>query len=103
VSDGFRVDVAALDGYGRKLDELAGRMQQAAAAGRPLDRLAYGLIGQGFAQLAVGVADSGSAVVRDLARQSVAIADGFRATRDAYLQAEERVVTVLGGACGGPR
>lgn len=88
MTDGFRVDGNALAGHVRSIEQLAGRMRDIASAGRPLDLGSYGLVGRVFAGAAVAAAQAGSAVVGDLARQAAALADGVRATREAYLRAE---------------
>jgi S-adenosylhomocysteine hydrolase len=96
---GFGLDDAALGHHHDVLDGLASRMRTVAAAGRPLDRLAYGLVGQGFAGAAGDAAAAASVVVADLARRAAAITDGVRATREAY----GRVEDTNAGRFGGPR
>lgn len=69
-------------------------MHRAGEAGRPLDPLSYGVVGQVFA-LAVGVAAAiGAHAVRGLAEESDGFVDGLRATRDAY-ESAERVTAEL--------
>lgn len=63
-------------------------MRLATGAGRPLDPLSYGVVGQAFA-LAVGVAAGiGAHAVRGLADESDGFVVGLRATRAAYEHAE---------------
>jgi len=97
VSDGFAVDAAALDAHAEELDTLAGRMTVAAAAGRPLDLMAYGLLGQAFAMAAAGATTTGSAAVATLAARFVELGDGVRATREDYLRVEHHNATGFGG------
>jgi Protein of unknown function (DUF2580). len=90
VSDGFGVDHSALDEHARRIDVLADGMRLAADAGRPLDLLSYGLVGQVFAAVAVSAVNTGAAAVGDLSRRIAELGDGVRATRDEYLHAEQR-------------
>jgi hypothetical protein len=92
MSDGFEVDDVALHAHAAQVDALAARMRAAAGAARPLDRSAYGQIGPVFAGTANEAARAGSLVVGNLAEQAWAIADGVRATCEAY-QAVERGTT----------
>lgn len=93
VSDGFRVDDAALDAHARQVDDLAAQTQRAAEAGRPLDLMAYGLVGQVFALAAAGATDTGSVAVGTLARRIVELGAGVRASRDDYLRVERQNAT----------
>lgn len=88
MSDGFRVDDAALAAHGRAVDALAERVRAAAAAGRPLDLDAYGLVGRVFAGSATEAAAAGSAAVGRLAERVTAAAHGVTATREAYRRVE---------------
>jgi hypothetical protein len=97
VTDGFQVDGAALHAHAGQVDGLAARMRTVAAAARPLDLAAYGLVGQVFARAASAAAQAGSAVVGDLAEQAAAIADGVRATCAAYRDVEHQNVAGFGG------
>jgi hypothetical protein len=97
VTDGFRVDGAALHAHAAQVDELVARMRTVAAAARPLDLRAYGLVGQVFALAASDAAQAGSAVVGGLAEQAAAMAEGVRATSAAYRDAEHQNVAGFGG------
>lgn len=70
-------------------------MRRATEAGRPLDPLAYGLVGQGFAAAVAAVAYIGAHAVRGLADEAGGFAVGLRATRDAYEHAEQVNVTLF--------
>lgn len=93
----FEVDGAALDAHAAQVDELAARMRMAAAAARPLDITAYGMVGQVFARSAGEAARAGSEIVGSLAEQAGAMADGLRAAGAAYRDAEQRNAAALGG------
>ncbi|MCW2721224.1 type VII secretion target [Pseudonocardia sp.] len=95
MNDGFRVDDAAIAAHIGTVDAMASRVQVAAAAGRPLDVDAYGLVGQLFAGAAAEAAATGSAAVGDLARQATALVEGLRTSRAAYLDADARNGAVL--------
>jgi hypothetical protein len=97
VTDGFRVDAAALHAHAAQVDELAARMRTVAAAARPLDLRAYGLVGQVFALAASDAAQAGSAVVGGLAEQAAVMAEGVRATSAAYRDAEHQNIAGFGG------
>lgn len=97
MNDGFAVDAAALDAHAWELDTLAGRMAAATAAGRPLDLMAYGLLGQVFAMAAARATTTGSVAVATLADRMVELGDGVRATRECYLRVEHHNVTGFGG------
>lgn len=97
MSAGFRVPHEVLDAQARGVDELAGRMRVAADAGRPIDVGAYGVVGQVFAAAAVTASAVGSAAVGLLADGTSAIADGLRATRAGYAQAEGRNIGTFRG------
>lgn len=73
------------------------RMQRVTEAGRPLDRGAYGLVGQVFAIAAAGAADTASASVRTLATAAGGLGDGLRATRAGYRQVEDQACRTFGG------
>lgn len=87
---GFRVDEGELDAHARAVDRVADQVRAAAAAGRPLDLVAYGVLGQVFARAAVEAAEAGSATLADLVRETAGRGDGVRACRDAYRQVERR-------------
>ncbi len=88
MNGGFQVDGAALGTHATTVDGLAQRTRAAAAAGRPLDLGAYGLIGQAFAGSAADAARAGSAVLGELAERIAATAHGVAATREAYWRVE---------------
>jgi Excreted virulence factor EspC, type VII ESX diderm len=96
MTDGFEVDDVALHTHAAQVDALAARMRAVAAAARPLDLDAYGQIGQVFAGAASEAARAGSLAVGSLAEQARAIADGVRATSEAYRAAERRTTTCFG-------
>ncbi|MEN3263270.1 type VII secretion target [Pseudonocardia sp.] len=98
MTDGFQVDGAALHAHAAQVDELAARMRTVAAAARPLDLTAYGLVGQVFALAASDAAQAGSAVVGGLAEQAAAMAHGVRATCAAYRDVEHQNIAGFGGA-----
>jgi hypothetical protein len=97
MSDGFEVDAVVLHAHAGQVDALAARMRTAAAAARPLDLDAYGLIGQVFAGAASEAARAGSVVVAGLAEQAEAIADGVRASGAAYRGIEDSTAVGWGG------
>ncbi|HEY4418782.1 MAG TPA: type VII secretion target [Pseudonocardia sp.] len=96
MTHGFEVDDAALRTHATEVDALAARMRAVAGAARPLDRSAYGQIGQVFADAASEAARAGSLAVGSLAAQAWAIADGVRATSEAYRAVELRTTTGFG-------
>jgi hypothetical protein len=96
MTDGFLVDDVALHTHATQVDALAARMRAVAGAARPLDLSAYGQIGQVFAGAASEAARAGSLVVGGLAEQAWAIADGVRATSEAYRAVERRTTTGFG-------
>src|SRR3954471_17830156 len=96
MSDGVEVDDVALHGHATQVDALAARMHAVAGAARPLDLSAYGQIGQVFAGAASDAARAASLVVGSLAEQAWAIADGVRATSEAYRAVERRTATGFG-------
>ena len=97
MTDEFEVDDVALHIHATQVDALAARMRAVAEAARPLDLSAYGQIGQAFAGAASKAARAGSLVVGGLAEQAWAIADGVRATSEAYRAVERRTTTGFGG------
>jgi hypothetical protein len=97
VTDGFQVDGAALYAHAAQVDALAARMRRVAAAARPLDLTAYGLVGQVFALAASDAARAGSAVVGGLAEQATAMAEGVRATCAEYRDVEHQNSAGFGG------
>jgi hypothetical protein len=90
MTDGFEVDDVALHTHAAQVEALAARMRAVAGAARPLDLSAYGQIGQVLAGAASEAARAGSLVVGSLAEQAWAIADGVRATSEAYRAVERR-------------
>ena len=96
MTDGFEVDDVALHTHATQVDALAARMRAVAGAARPLDLSAYGQIGQVFAGAASEATRAGSLVVGSLAEQAWAIADGVRATSEAYQAVERRTTTAFG-------
>ncbi len=90
VSDGFTVDDGELDTHVAAVDRVAEQVRAAAGAGRPLDRTAYGVLGQVFAGAAAEAVGAGSAVVADLAGTTAEFGAGVRACREEYRQAERR-------------
>jgi len=93
--DGFRV--GDLDRHIRFVDTtVTTPMRRATEAGRPLDHLAYGLVGQAFAVTVTAAAAIGAHAVAGLADEADGFAAGLRATRDGYEQAE-RANTSLPG------
>jgi len=96
MTDGFEVDDVALHTHATQVDALAARMRAVAGAARPLDLSAYGQIGQVFAGAVSEAARAGSLVVAGLASQAWAIADGVRATSEAYRAVERRATTGFG-------
>jgi hypothetical protein len=71
-------------------------MRRAAEAGRPLDYLAYGLIGQGFAVAVTAAAAIGAHAVRGLGEEAAGFGERLRITRDAYAYAERANVELFG-------
>jgi hypothetical protein len=94
---GFEVDDAVLHAHAGQVDALAARMRAVAAAARPLDPAAYGVIGQVFAGAASEAARAGSVVVAALAEQAGAIAHGVRASGAAYREIEDGTAAGWGG------
>jgi hypothetical protein len=80
-----RVDRAVVEPMGR-----------ATEAGRPLDHLAYGLVGQAFAVTVTAAAAIGAHAVRGLGGEAAGFAQRLRATRDAYEVAERDNGTLFG-------
>lgn len=94
--DGFAF--ACVDGHIAWVDEhIAAALDRAAQAGRPLDRGAYGVIGTVFADAATQAAAAASRAVGELAAAGASFADGLRATRDGYHEAERATTELLGG------
>lgn len=71
-------------------------MRRAADAGRPLDHLAYGLIGQAFAVTVTAAVAIGTHAVRGLGDEAAGFGDRLRATRDAYEQTERNTALLFG-------
>lgn len=100
MSDGFRVDPAALAAHARRLEELAARVQRAGDAAQPLDPGAYGVIGQVFTVVASGAARSGSAAVAALGRRTAELGTEVRAAAEEYRRTERQNAA---GFARGPR
>jgi hypothetical protein len=71
-------------------------MRRAAEAGRPLDHLAYGVIGQGFAVTVTAAAAIGAHAVRGLGDEAAGFGERLRVTRDSYAQAERANAVLFG-------
>jgi hypothetical protein len=97
MTGGFEVDDGVLHAHAGQVDALAARMRAVAAAARPLDPAAYGVIGQVFAGAASEAARAGSVVVTALAEQAGSIADGVRASAAAYRELEHGTAAGFGG------
>ncbi len=97
MTDGFRVDGAALVAQAEKVDGLAGRMRLAADAGRPLDVGAYGIVGQMFAVAVAGATSDCSISVAGLAELTAGLGDELRATHADYRHVEDRNRATFGG------
>ncbi|WP_219418263.1 type VII secretion target [Pseudonocardia nigra] len=96
MSGGFRVLGSDLAGHAAQVEELAERMRRAADAGRPLDRDAYGIVGQVFAEPAADSTRSASESIGVLADVTAAFAAGLRATSADYRDAEHGNATRFG-------
>lgn len=87
-----------LDGHMAFVDRtVVEPMRRAGEAGRPLDHLAYGVVGQGFAAsatLAVALASDAVGILGDAA---AGFGDRLRATQQAYAAAERANTDLLGG------
>lgn len=71
-------------------------MGRATDAGRPLDHLAYGLVGQAFAVTVTAAVAIGAHAVRGLGEEAAGFGRRLHATRDAYEQAERDNGTLFG-------
>jgi hypothetical protein len=71
-------------------------MRGVADAGRPLDHLAYGLVGQSFAVTVTAAAAIGAYAVRGLGDEAAGFAERLRVTRDAYESAERETCAMFG-------
>jgi hypothetical protein len=94
---GFRVDPDTVDAHARRVDALADRVRAAAAAGRPLELGAYGIVGQVFALAVVSAAGSGSTAVGQLATQAAEHAQRLRGVAADYRRAEHGAAAGLEG------
>jgi hypothetical protein len=94
---GFRVDPDTVDAHAHRVDALADRVRAAAAAGRPLELGAYGIVGQVFALAVVAAAGSGSTAVGQLATQATEHARRLREIATDYRRAEHGAVAGLEG------
>lgn len=94
---GFRVDPDTLDTQARRADALADRVRAAAAAGRPVELGAYGLIGQVFALAVASAAGTGSTAVGQLAGQAAEHARRLREIAADYRRAEHGAAAGLDG------
>lgn len=95
VSEGF-----AFAGLDRHIAFVAGTvvepLRRAAEAGRPLDHLAYGLVGQVFAVPATVAVALASQAVGELSQAATGFDDGLRATAEEYTATETINVSLLG-------
>lgn len=95
--NGFRF--RGLDPHIRDVDDhVIAPMRRAAAAGRPLDHLAYGLVGQAFAVTVTVAADGASRAVRGLCDEAVGVRAGLVAAQETYRRAERDNAALLAGA-----
>lgn len=96
MSDGFRF--AGLEPHAALVDgTVVEPMRRAGAAGRPLDHLAYGLVGQGFAAAATVAVGMASQAVRDLTEAAAGFGDGLRRTDATYREIEAANAALLAG------
>ena len=95
MSGGFRFE--GIDPHVAEVEAQAQRMREVVAAARPLDLAAYGVVGRAFAGAAQEGGEVAAASVRRLGAASTAVADGLRATRDAYLAAERAAGAAVEG------
>ncbi len=72
-------------------------VRRAGAAGRPLDHLAYGLVGQGFARTASVAVTLASQAVGELAESAAGFTDRLRRTEAIYLDTEKVNVDLWAG------
>ncbi|MBC8091796.1 MAG: hypothetical protein H7Y15_07650 [Pseudonocardia sp.] len=97
MSDGFRfaglaAHIAFVDGT------VVEPMRRAGEAGRPLDHLAYGLVGQGFAAAATGAVSVASQAVGELAQAAAELGDRLRRTETVYQDVERVNSGLLAGS-----
>lgn len=71
-------------------------MRRVAEAGRPLDHLAYGLVGQAFAVTVTAAIAIGAHALRGLGDEAAGFGERLRATRDAYEQTERDTAVLFG-------
>lgn len=96
MSGGFRVRPVELEIRSIAVGTVAGQVAGTATAGRPLDLLAYGVVGQAFALTAVHATDAGVAAVRGLRHRLRDHSELLRATAADYRRAERSTAARLG-------
>lgn len=92
---GFGVARDALAAHVAEVDALADRAGRAAEAARPLQRQAYGLIGQVFADAADAASRTAVRSVADLAEAVRRHGDGVRIAHDMYVAVDEATAARL--------
>lgn len=93
-ADGFRF--AGLDAHIGEVDRgVVEPMRRAGEAGRPLDHLAYGVVGQAFAVLVTGAAASASHSVRGLGEEAAGLRERLVETDRVYRRVEQRNCILL--------
>ncbi len=99
MSTGFRFE--GLDGHLAFVDRtVVEPMRRAGEAGRPLDHLAYGVVGQVFAgpaTLAVALASDAVGILTEVA---TGFGDRLRRTQEVYAATEHANADLLGGPHG---
>lgn len=85
----LELPAGVMDRHIARVDRLRPVLRACATAGSPLDHLAYGLVGQAFAVVVSGAAQTSSQAVAALADHLDGIADGLNASRAAYTEVEQ--------------
>lgn len=94
---GFSVDTDEVAARVEMLATIAGRLREAATAGRPLGPAAYGVVGRTFADDAINAAAAAGRAVDEMAAAAEAYRAGLRATLAEIRATEERIAATFGG------
>lgn len=94
--NGFRF--GGLDDHIDEVDDgVIGPMRRVAEAGRPLNHLAYGLVGQAFAVTVTGATSLASRAVRGLGDEAADLRASLVAAQETYRRVERDNATLLAG------
>ena len=97
MSPGFSVDLDELAAHAGYVDDVAARAAGVADVAQPLERGAYGVVGQPFAIPAGHTAQACSAGIASLAALVRDFGDRLRSSADAYRAADEAIAGTFTG------